>query len=351
MSLSFSALEVGQGDAFLLEKDGWKCLFDSGGSKSGLETLLKNKRINHLNLAVCSHNDFDHINGFLGILDTNSKITVDEIWLPGLFGSIIQYVVDNGIPREILEPEDYHIDDINLESLYDRELRAISYGEFEYNMPIGLMRIEHMLYGRYIRRWGSHYRIGLHRESLLVKLENIKEIAKKAYEAGCLIRWFEPVDGCVNNYIDYGFTALNSTETHQIKKLKGVKEFIHALTLTAENKYSLVFEYAEEGTPIVRFSADSDCTCQSVTPYPNNIIITAPHHGSEANQNVYSQIRGQDIIWVRSDRKSSKRPCAAFKSQANRYCLACRNRNFKAELRFEHDGNRWQHITGNSCTC
>lgn len=30
----------------------------------------------------------------------------------GLFGSIIQYVVDNGIPREILEPEEYHIDDI-----------------------------------------------------------------------------------------------------------------------------------------------------------------------------------------------------------------------------------------------
>ena len=170
-------------------------------------------------MAVCSHNDSDHINGFLGILDTNSKITVDEIWLPGLFGSIIQYVVDNGIPREILEPEKYHIDDINIESIYDRELRAISCGEFEYNMPIGLMRIEHMLHGGYRRRWGFHYRIDLHRESLLVKLENIKEIAKKAYEAGCLIRWFEPVDGCVKNYIDYGFTALNSTETHKIKKL------------------------------------------------------------------------------------------------------------------------------------
>lgn len=350
MSLSFSALEVGQGDAFLLEKDGWKCLFDSGGSKSGLKSLLKNKRINHLNLAVCSHNDCDHINGFLGILDTNSKITVDEIWLPGLFGSIIQYVVDNGIPREILEPEDYHIDDINLESLYDRELRTISCDEFEDNMPmyIGFMDYAHrdMRY----EIW-PYFRFSLKELSLLIKLKNIEKIAKLAYQRGCIIRWFEPVNGCAANYIDYGFTALNSKETHQIKKLKGVKEFIYALTLTDENKYSLVFEYAEEDTPIVRFSADSDCTCQSVMPYPNNIIITAPHHGSEANQNVYSQIRGQDIIWVRSDRKSSKRPCAAFKSQANRYCMACRNRNFKAELRFEHDGNRWQHITGNSCTC
>ena len=350
MSLSFSALEVGQGDAFLLEKDGWKCLFDSGGSKSGLESLLKNKRINHLNLAVCSHNDFDHTNGFLGILDTNSKITVDEIWLPGLFGSIIQYVVDNGIPREIFEPEDYRIDDIDIESLYDRELRTIYCDEFEDNM---LMYIGFMDYAHRDMRYEicPYFRFSLKELSLLIKLKNIEKIAKLAYQRGCIIRWFEPVNGCVANYIDYGVTALNSKETHQIKKLKGVKEFIHALTLTAENKYSLVFEYAEEGTPIVRFSADSDCTCQSVTPYPNNIIITAPHHGSEANQNVYSQIRGQDIIWVRSDRKSRKRPCADFKSQANRYCLACRNHNFKAELLFEHDGNRWQHITGNSCTC
>ena len=351
MSLSFSALKVGQGDAFLLEKDGWKCLFDSGSRKSGLVSFLKKKRIYHLNLAVCSHNDFDHTNGFLGILDTNSKIVVDEIWLPGLFASIIQYVVDNGIPREILEPEEYYNDNRDIESLYDRELRAIFCDEFEDDIPIYLMRIEHMLYGGYRRRWGLHYRIDLHRESLLVQLENIKEIAKKAYEAGCLIRWFEPVNGCAANYIDYGFTALNSEETHQIKKLKGVQEFIYALTLTVENKYSLVFEYAEEGTPIVRFSADSDCTCQSVMPYHNDIIITAPHHGSEANQNVYNQIRGNDIIWVRSDCKSQKRPCAAFKRQANRYCLSCRNRNFKTELRFEYDRNRWQHITGNSCTC
>lgn len=350
MSLSFSALEVGQGDAFLLEKDGWKCLFDSGGSKSGLESLLKNKRISHLNLAVCSHNDFDHTNGFLGILDTNSKITVDEIWLPGLFGSIIQYVMDNGIPREILEPEDYHIDDINLESLYDRELRPISCDEFEDNMPMykGFMDYAH----RYMRhKFRPYFRFSLKELSLLIKLKNIEKIAKLAYQRGCIIRWFEPVNGCAANYIDYGFTALNSKETHQIKKLKGVKEFIYALTLTDENKYSLVFEYAEEGTPIVRFSADSDCTCQSVTPYPSNIILTAPHHGSEANQNVYYSIQGDDMIWVRSDCKSRKRPCAAFKSQANRYCLACRNRNFKTELRFEYDGNRWQHITGNSCTC
>ena len=85
--------------------------------------------------------------------------------------------------------------------------------------------------------------------SLLIKLNNIAEIANKAYEAGCIIRWFEPIDGCTNNVISYGFTALNSIETNKIKKLKGVQEFIYALILTAENKYSLVFEYIKNNIP------------------------------------------------------------------------------------------------------
>ena len=108
---------------------------------------------------------------------------------------------------------------------------------------------------------------------------------------------------------------------------------------------------AEAGVLVVRFSADSDCACQSVASYTNNIIITALHHGSEANQNVYNDIQGNDIIWVRSDRKSSTRPCTSFKNQANRYCLACRNHNFKTELHFEYRGNHWQNITENQCNC
>lgn len=348
MSLSFSALEVGQGDAFLLEKEGWNCLFDSGGSKKGLVSLLKKKKINHLNLAICSHNDFDHTNGFLGILNPKNNITIDEIWLPGLFGSIIQYVVDNGIPREIIELNNVHRD-IHLDALYNRE-ESISCEEFEDNISMYMKYLDYAHYDMRHEFW-TYYRLNFKELSLLIKLRNIEKIAKLVYDQGCLIRWFEPIDGCVNIVIDYGFTALNSHTTHQIKKLKGVQEFIYALTLTAENKCSLVFEYAEAGVPVVRFSADSDCACQSVASYTNNIIITAPHHGSEANQNVYNDIQGNDIIWVRSDRKSSARPCASFKNQANRYCTACRNHNFKTELRFEYRGKHWQNITGNKCNC
>lgn len=349
MSLSFSALEIGHGDAFLLEKDDWRCLFDSGASKSSIVSLLKKKKINNLNLVICSHNDFDHANGFLGILDQKNNITVDEIWLPSLFANIIQYVVDNGIPREIFESEEYYIDTVNIESLYDREFEPISCEEFEDNMS---MYIKYMDMYRYrLYEFLPYCRFNFKKLSLLIKLNNIAEIANKAYEAGCIIRWFEPIDGCTNNVISYGFTALNSIETNKIKKLKGVQEFIYALILTAENKYSLVFEYIKNNIPIVRFSADSDSTCQSVTPYKNNIIITAPHHGSEANQKVYKTIQGDDIIWVRSDYKSKTRPCSDFKNQQNRYCLACRNKNFKSELCFEYYGNTWLCRKGNKCNC
>jgi hypothetical protein len=188
--------------------------------------------------------------------------------------------------------------------------------------------------------------------SPIINLKNIMKIATLAYKHDCIIKWFEPIEsGTEYNKIDYGFKALNSKPTLKIKKLKDVVAFMYALKLTEENKYSLVFEYTVKNNPIIRFSADSDSTCQSVKPYTNNIIITAPHHGSEANQNVYKDIEGNDIIWVRSDRKSSQRPCSAFKNQQKRYCLACRNKNFKRELQFKYLFKKWWHIKGNRCRC
>ena len=106
------------------------------------------------------------------------------------------------------------------------------------------------------------------------------------------------------------------------------------------------------GEPIIRFSADSDCTCQSMV-YKNSIIITAPHHGSEANSNVYQCIKGNDIIWVRSDRKSRIRPCDTFKKLASKYCLACANRNAKSEISFRYNRmqKKWIHLSGMHCNC
>ena len=128
-----------------------------------------------------------------------------------------------------------------------------------------------------------------------------------------------------------------------------------ALHLTEVNKYSLVFEYLKDGIPIIRFSADSDCPCQSVYPYFENIIVTAPHHGSAANTNVYKSIKGYDIIWVRSDKVQNKknRPCQQFKQRNNKYCLACEKYNFVSEICFEYNTRhkKWDYIRGERCRC
>ena len=170
---------------------------------------------------------------------------------------------------------------------------------------------------------------------------------------GCTIRWFEPTSTCSENVISHGFMALNASEIFKIKKLKNYLAYYYALTLTRENKYSLVFEYSKNSVPIIRFSADSNSTCQSESPYKKNIIVTAPHHGSCANSVVYRRIKGNDIIWVRSDERSYERPCPEFKNQPSKYCLACDKYNFLSEICFEYSpwDQKWHHIHGEQCRC
>ena len=90
MSTVFTALEVGKGDAFLIQTPGWNCLFDAG-QYPNIIGLLQGKGIYKLDLAICSHNDVDHAKGFIELLKDRS-IAIDEIWLPSIFASIIQFV-------------------------------------------------------------------------------------------------------------------------------------------------------------------------------------------------------------------------------------------------------------------
>ena len=54
--------------------------------------ILNRKRIDNLDLAICSHNDADHANGFIELLESN--IRMKEIWLPYWWASILQYAKD-----------------------------------------------------------------------------------------------------------------------------------------------------------------------------------------------------------------------------------------------------------------
>ena len=383
MCTKFTALEIGSGDAFLLEDydNDWNCLFDAGGSKNRIVYLLKRKRIEKLNLAICSHNDVDHANGFIGLLQSNIKI--DEIWLPGTWASVLKYVKDKGVgPDEIefldkVKCENYEkatdssflkingdvpFAEINNErSLFDSESEEtiesfddslsffselIELKLFDYTMDFFPILYPHF-YWHYCKQG-----LGAKCRSLVLAIDRIIIIAGLAYQKGCKIRWFNPVDYCICKKVDYGFVALNSNEMSCVQKPGNAHSFALLCVLTIVNKYSLVFEYLKEITPIIRFSADSDCTCQSV-PYNENIIVTAPHHGSDANTIVYKQLDGDNIIWVRSDRKSGKRPCSDFKCLNIKYCLACKRTNNITEICFEYDTSKkqWFYVKGYQCMC
>lgn len=400
MSLKFTALEIGSGDAFLLEDGDRKILFDAGGSKAKIVSLLKQKRIERIDLAICSHNDKDHSNGFLGLL--NSKIEIGEIWLPGTWASIIHSVAgfirhgciycENGHCRcdEFLDCLcHFGFNEGGYESYYDEllpfgeEIPNDQLMEDLYYITV-VIEDEHLACCRHCedkdqelsksRRSREEncfnsfsecfretiiegkYHIGEHAAKLMIQLDAIISIAKAAYKNGVSIRWFEPADACTKKRVDTNIIVLNAgglARAIRTRRIDSPHMLMYALALTMENKYSLAMEYLHDEIPVVRFSADSDSICQSDMPYSNNIIITAPHHGSEANANVYGAIKGNDIIWVRSDGKASKRPCADFKRLPNKYCLACHTLKFKSEICFEYDNStkQWLCKTGTRCIC
>ena len=426
MSTRFTALTVRQGDAFLLEDNGLKCLFDSGVDESIID-LLKFKGIDSLDLAICSHNDSDHVNGFIELFDANFPIK--EIWLPGLWASVLKFVADNCKKRgevvldnEVFNGEldslfsDEPVDDDSFErdltflgekrdsevlqescdrlhdklasymienpdtikNLFELYLRDYCNRESDEEClgdkddvfldddpwdwyPSAVIRL-YKLY-RYCRREKEYFhkkvlekreRIQYSiKQALNFNLKKIINLATKAKEKGCHIRWFEPSLSCTKEAIDYGFISLNSSKMCQIRVPKSGMAYMYSLSLSKVNRYSLVFEYIKNDVPVIRFSADSKITCQSVSPYPENIIVTAPHHGSAANAKVYSSLQGNDIIWVRSDMLRSDRPCSEFKSRKNKYCLVCEKYNFISEVCFEYIPvlKKWDCVRGEQCRC
>lgn len=64
-------IDVGQGDAVLVQCDGHYMLVDGGDSKqsSRIYTILKNRGISYLDVMVASHPDADHIGGLSGALN------------------------------------------------------------------------------------------------------------------------------------------------------------------------------------------------------------------------------------------------------------------------------------------
>ncbi len=349
--MKFRALEIGSGDAFLIENEGKQILFDSGGSESKIIDLISPNKI--IDLAICSHNDSDHANGFIGLLKSPSH-EIKEIWLPGMWVPILNFIIENEINRKRIE----------IIFRYDEGVKDIREKVFDYNSLVEESNVSIEIFDERLQRISEieEYAIFPHfclfpsfylSNSAIINLEKILKIAGLAYKKGSLIRWFKPEseNPTIQNP-NYGFKPLNSKEVVKIDRVDK-SNVLSLLFLTIENKFSLVFEFYNDDKPIITFSADSDFSFLENKTYNNNIIVTAPHHGSENNSIVYRKIKGDNIIWIRSDRKNKNRPCLDFKNLPDKYCLSCAVKNYKKEIFFEYDfmKNRWNWKSGIKGDC
>ena len=75
--LTLTALDVGQGDAILLETPRVRVLVDGGVDATATRHLAR-RRIRHLDLVIATHGDLDHVGGLPDVLRT---VRVGELWL------------------------------------------------------------------------------------------------------------------------------------------------------------------------------------------------------------------------------------------------------------------------------
>ena len=337
-----SALLIGSGDSFLLESDNNTYLIDSGGNQKLILNLIPEK----INLAICTHNDSDHCNGFLGIL--KSKVhTIDEIWLPGIWATVIDFIKNNQLNFEFSrrDIDNVNFDNIDMENIFvdseeniDEFIDELSFlSDYSDNKNLFF---RHFVFNRHLANSKIYFNIN-----------RICEIARLAYQKGVAIKWFFP-NKSGGTVID-NFRPVNSENLLNMKKIKNndIKYFLQLAYLTSENIHSLVFEYQIETIPRILFTADS---IVSIPPYTAQIIVTVPHHGSKSNKQVYSGINnGENLIWIRSDRPSYSRPCNEFLQLKNKYCLSCTKTHpiRREKISFELIGGQWKYISGLQCNC
>lgn len=376
----FIAIPVSQGDAFYLEIPQGSVLVDGGRSIWGFHQLFSlHTGEKGVDILVATHNDADHANGVLGFL--KAGLDARGLWLPGRWAQVLPYALRpwEAVVILLLKGTRSVSDQISgaegegtaLEQ-YGNTVRDVRWEEAgiwvcdESGWPIeAIALLEHAAEDEtdeetfwldlqnvvlYWRGWFPLYVGGpienrLLREAL-VAAARIRMIALEAFRQGIRVRWFEysgqPSGG--NGWL----RPLNAKEVASIRILRwrsDAETFVMHLALTPVNKESLVLWASTDECPGVLLTADSDLRGIHL-PSANGPIITAPHHGSEANKWAYQAIAQSGIcepIWVRSDGRSKRRPCAEYlKAPGSKMCTVCRNSERPKQAVLLHEmGGKW----------
>jgi hypothetical protein len=186
--------------------------------------------------------------------------------------------------------------------------------------------------------------------------ERIKRIARLAYANGVPVRWFQYDPGSADSGV---LDLLHVLSARPVVRVFPSGTLFSRLALTTVNKESLVlYSPRDHQSPGVLFCADSDLQGVSLPLRPRD-LITVPHHGAEANQDVYiavSTALGENLntlTWVRSDSRVKKRPCSAYRGLPGRkFCTVCRTGLPKQRVTLVGRGGVWaRQAKVRSCEC
>jgi hypothetical protein len=355
--MQFSALPVNTGDAFLVKSSQGTILVDGGKNKKQIVQLLKKENLKHINLLVCTHYDADHINGLIGILESNA-FTFDEIWLPETLGSLAYTLSEDlfSILCKLRELSLENIEDIFKSAGHFKD----EFSKTTDDTPIKIANLETTkmiltsLPSSLIFNIELHalmlpfFKIAKQLYSMFINMGSAIAIVLSALSSGAYVRWFRYCPKLTNNTSFLGMHALNSQETGVTCFSPEI--FLKMLYLTTINKGSLVCKFDIPDFPNVLFCADSDLAFATSLPLNDSSIVTAPHHGAESCSNAYSIIQGNDLIYVRSDNSQRVRPGTTYLKQQTRYCTICRNKGPKQKVEINYSGSS-RTILAKRCNC
>ncbi len=379
MAKRFVGIGVGQGDAFFLEtEEGFTALIDGGRSVVGFPSEFRRATgCDRVDVIVCTHNDSDHANGVIGFLQEG--LSCNEVWLPGSWRDRLEdlFYSPRGFTDELIgniatlrgeveSLEQVATDFDEAGALEDRPETNATEGlvegalggdveEFvpEWDWPCLLPWYPRWVPGPLTfdeRKW----RLFL---EAVGAGKRIRQITKLAYDRGCPIRWFEFSGSGASGGMQGKLVPVNARQVLQVRPRKW--SALMYLALTVVNKQSLVFLAPQDNGPGILFTADSDLKFSHPISWHDGMVITAPHHGAEANAPAYERFKKQmphesSSIWVRSDGRSRSRPGPSFLNlKVPRFCTICRPPEaLKQDLAFTFNGLHWQHsVRTRKCSC
>ena len=389
MNEHFIAIEVGQGDAFVIKRrDNFVALIDGGRSKCGFHIEFQRAtNCSAVDVIVCTHNDADHANGIISYL--RSGLQCKEVWLPASWTARLSdlsdperftsELVDNiaefnddqlsGISstdaffenftcRHTADESDGAEREVDVKAFTERTLEEECDDYFELLCPSRFYRHPAPWLFHMLNQHTNRARLRLFINAIAAG-ERIRQIAQLAYHRGCRLRWFEFSSAKSTGGIPGKLIPVNAREVANVQTKKLSALMYLALTIT--NKQSLVFCSPDDGdTPAVLFTADSDLSFTNVVPWSHEMLVTAPHHGSETNAEAYRrfqlEIETTPTTWIRSDGSFRLRPGVSFLSLRGRkvpvFCTLCRGTSHpKQDLFFTASGQKWSPKNTRVCSC